>query len=118
MQQQQPQTNQQQSPAQPQNTQQQQAQAQPQNGNRKTIAPQDLSLTEVRQMQAVLDKAGLNAGRPNGKWEPKTPKLNRSFAKASHMRPPRAAQQLRTGLGSLRTFRELGSEELSANYDF
>ena len=62
-------------------------------------------------MQAALDKAGFNAGRPNGKWEPKTPKLNRSFAKAFHMRPPRAAQQLRTGLGSLRTFRELGSED-------
>jgi peptidoglycan hydrolase-like protein with peptidoglycan-binding domain len=68
--------NQPQSQAQPQNTQQQQ-QAQ-QNGNQQ-IAPQHLSRTDLRQMQAALNKHGFNVGRPDGKLGPKTRRAVRAF---------------------------------------
>lgn len=72
-QQQERQANQQQSRAQQQNThQQQQSQAEPQNGNRAAIAPRSLGRTEVRKMQSALNKDGFKAGRPDGKFGPKT----------------------------------------------
>ena len=76
MQQQQP-TDQQQSQAKPQDTQQQ-AQAQPQNGNQ-PISPKSLNRNEVRQMQSALDKDGFKAGKPDGKFGPKTRQALQKF---------------------------------------
>ncbi len=70
---------------------QQQAQANPQNQNQ-PIAPKRLSRTEVRQMQAALDKQGFKAGRPDGRLGPKTRHAVQAFnqkkgIQSSHGRP-------------------------------
>ncbi len=51
--------------SQDQNANQQQAQNQP-------IQPQDLSRSEIRQVQSALNKQGDNVGRVDGHWGPKT----------------------------------------------
>jgi hypothetical protein len=79
MQQQQQPAGQQQSQAKPQDQQQQQqAEAQQQNGNQ-PIQPNDLSRSEVKQMQQALDQQGFNAGKPDGKFGPRTRQAVRQF---------------------------------------
>ncbi len=58
--------------SQDQNANQQQAQNQP-------IQPQDLSRSEVRQVQVALNKQGDNVGRVDGHWGPKTKEALNKF---------------------------------------
>jgi peptidoglycan hydrolase-like protein with peptidoglycan-binding domain len=85
---------------QPQNTQQpaaqpqKQSQAQPQQApqqnqkqasNQKPIAPNSLSQSQIRQVQAALNKDGFKAGRADGIWGSQTRTALENFQKSKGM---------------------------------
>lgn len=81
----------QQTPQQPTNKQAQnsqprkQPQDQMQASNQKPIAPSSLDRSQVRQVQAALDKDGFKAGRADGVWGPHTRTALENFQKSKGM---------------------------------
>jgi outer membrane biosynthesis protein TonB len=59
--------------------------SQKQASNQKTISPNSLNNSEVRQMQTALNKDGFKAGRADGLWGPQTRSALENFQKSKGM---------------------------------
>jgi peptidoglycan hydrolase-like protein with peptidoglycan-binding domain len=59
--------------------------AQNQPNNEQTISPKSLSRNEVRQVQQALDKNGVQAGKADGRWGPKTSDALKQFQQSKNI---------------------------------
>jgi hypothetical protein len=55
--------------------------------NNQPIAPQNLSRSEIRQVQQALQKDGFHSGRADGRWGPETQSAVKQFQQSKQMEP-------------------------------
>ena len=55
--------------------------------NNQPISPQDLSRSEIRQVQQALQKDGFDSGRVDGRWGPETQSAVKQFQQSKQMQP-------------------------------
>jgi peptidoglycan hydrolase-like protein with peptidoglycan-binding domain len=74
-----------------QDRQNQQNAQQPQQGmqqsaeNNQSISPQEMSRSDIRQVQRALDKDGFKAGRADGRWGPETQGAVKQFQQSKQL---------------------------------